>query len=84
MSYTVAVGRRVQAALRHLQPRDYERIRRALHGLAEEPRPPGCRKLKDREGWRIRVGQYRVIYEIDDAARLVRVLEAGHRRDVYR
>jgi mRNA interferase RelE/StbE len=84
VSYTVAVGRRVQAALRHLQPRDDARIRRALQGLAEEPRPPGCRKLRDREGWRIRIGEYRVIYEIDDVARLVRVLEIGHRRDVYR
>ena len=82
--YTVVIGRRAQAALRHLQPSDDDRVRRALRGLREEPRPSGCLKLKDRDGWRIRVGDYRVIYEIDDSIRTVRVLDIGHRRDVYR
>jgi mRNA interferase RelE/StbE len=61
-----------------------ERVTRAIDGLAEEPHPPGRRKLQGREGWRIRVGDYRVVYEIDDDLRMVTVLQAGHRRDVYR
>jgi mRNA interferase RelE/StbE len=56
----------------------------AIERLQEEPRPPGCRKLSDREGWRLRVGDYRVIYEIDDEQRTVTVLQVGHRRDIYR
>ncbi|MDQ3637697.1 MAG: type II toxin-antitoxin system RelE/ParE family toxin [Actinomycetota bacterium] len=56
----------------------------AIEGLREEPRPPGCRKLSDREGWRLRVGVYRVIYEVDDDQRVVTVLQVGHRRDIYR
>jgi mRNA interferase RelE/StbE len=84
VSYTVVVGRRAQAALRRLPSRDDERVRRALRGLSEDPRPPGCLKLTDREGWRVRVGDYRIIYEIDDASRLIHVIEVGHRRDVYR
>ena len=44
----------------------------------------GCRKLSGREGWRIRVGSYRVVYEIDDELQVVTVLHVGHRRDVYR
>jgi mRNA interferase RelE/StbE len=47
------------------------------------PRPPGCRKLAHSEAWRIRVGDYRVIYEIDDSSHAVLVVHVGHRRDVY-
>lgn len=52
--------------------------------LAEDPRPPGSSKLRGREEWRIRTGDYREIYEIDDEAREVLVIDIGHRRDVYR
>jgi mRNA interferase RelE/StbE len=50
----------------------------------EDPRPHGSRKLVGRDGWRIRVGRYRVIYEIDDAQRFVTILHVGHRKDIYR
>lgn len=52
--------------------------------LAEDPRPRNCRKLQGREGWRIRVGDYRVIYEIDDTTREVLVVTLVHRKDIYR
>jgi len=53
--------------------------------LAENPKPPGCRKLIGAENdWRIRVGDYRLIYEIDDAALVVRIWRIRHRREVYR
>ncbi len=84
MSYSIRILRRAQKALARLPKRDYERVRDAIRALAENPRPPGARKLRDREGWRIRVGVYRVIYEIDDANRAVTVLDIGHRGDIYR
>ncbi len=52
--------------------------------LADNPRPPGSLKLAGRDFWRIRVGDYRVIYAIDDNEEVVRVVRTGHRRDVYR
>ncbi|MEN3000905.1 MAG: type II toxin-antitoxin system RelE/ParE family toxin [Armatimonadota bacterium] len=84
MSYTVQILPRAQRQLAKLPAEVYERVRDALRALAEEPRPHGCLKLTGREGWRIRVGNYRVIYEIDDTNRTVTILDIGHRRDVYR
>jgi len=53
--------------------------------LAEDPRQPGCKKLKDTKGsWRIRVGVYRILYEIDDTRSLVTVLRIRHRKEAYR
>jgi len=60
------------------------RVRAAIAALAENPRPQGCIKLTDRDGWRIRVGSYRVIYEISDGQLLVTVIRVGNRRDIYR
>jgi mRNA interferase RelE/StbE len=84
MSYTVSILPRAQRQLAKLPSDVYERVRDALRALANEPRPHGCLKLTGRDGWRIRVGQYRVIYEIDDTNRSVIILDIGHRRDVYR
>ena len=52
--------------------------------LADDPRPPGSEKLVDDERYRVRQGPYRIIYEIDDAARVVCIVKIGHRREVYR
>jgi len=84
MDYTIYILRRAQSELAELPRGIYERVRDAIRGLAQDPRPPGCLKLKEREGWRIRIGNYRVIYEIDDEQQTVTVLHVGHRRDVYR
>lgn len=84
MSYAVSILRRAQKELARLPLEAYERVRDAIYLLANDPRPPGCLKLTGREGWRIRVGDYRVIYEIDDKQQTVTVLHVGHRRDVYR
>lgn len=83
MSHQVLILKRAQKELAGLATRDYERVRNAISALAQEPRPPGSRKLVGREGWRIRVGDYRVIYEINDQQQIVTVLHIGHRRDVY-
>jgi len=84
MTYGLSILRRAQKELQRLPHEDYERVRDAIRALAHEPRPPGCLVLTGRAGWRIRVGTYRVIYEIDDVQRIITVLHVGHRRDVYR
>lgn len=57
----------------------------AIEALAENPRPPSCKKLVGQDGWRIRVANtYRVIYEIHDRVLLVTVVDVGHRREIYR
>jgi mRNA interferase RelE/StbE len=84
MTYTVSILRRAQNELQQLPREDYARVRDAIRALAYEPRPTGCLVLTGRAGWRIRVGTYRVIYEINDAQRSITILHAGHRRDVYR
>ena len=84
MSYTVFILRRAQKELAKLPVEAYERLKEAIVNLGEEPRPMWSQKLTGREGWRIRVGDYKVIYEIDDVERIVTLLHVGHRRDVYR
>jgi mRNA interferase RelE/StbE len=84
MSYSLSILRRAQKELADVPVRDYERILEAVRSLAKDPRPSGCRKLTGRDGWRIRIGDYRVIYEIDDSQRSVTVLHIGNRRDIYR
>jgi mRNA interferase RelE/StbE len=56
----------------------------AIDGLATNPRPPGAAKLAGRDDFRIRVGDYRIVYAVDDRERLVIVARIAHRRDVYR
>ena len=84
MTYRVTILRRAQKELGALADEAYTRVRDAIGGLVEDPRPSGCLKLTGRDGWRIRTGNYRVVYEIDDNGQMVTVLHIGHRRDVYR
>ena len=62
----------------------YLRIREKLAALAQEPRPHGIVKLKGDPAWRIRVGVYRIVLEIDDTQRRIVVAAVGHRREIYR
>jgi mRNA interferase RelE/StbE len=84
MNYSLFILRRAQKELSELPDLAYGRAKEAIRKLAENPRPRGCRKLSGRDGWRIRVGNYRVIYEVDDEQQMVTVVHVGHRRDVYR
>ena len=84
MTYTIAILRHAQKELAELPSEVYTRVRDAIRKLGEEPHPPGYIKLSGREGFRIRVGNYRIIYEIDVAQRKLIVMHIGHRRDVYR
>jgi mRNA interferase RelE/StbE len=84
MTYAITILRRAQKELSDLPQEPYLRVRDTIRDLAEEPRPIGSKKLAGRTGWRIRVGSYRVVYEIDDPNHVVTILHIGHRRDVYR
>lgn len=84
MTYAVLILRRAQRELASLPAEAYDKAKQAIGDLGENPRPVGSRRLTGRPGWRIRVGSYRVIYEINDEDSGVIVLHVGHRRDVYR
>ena len=85
MSYQVLLERRALKELSRLPSDITRRANASIDGLAAQPRPPGAKKLQgSRDQWRIRVGDYRILYEINDRAREVRVFAAGHRREIYR
>jgi len=70
-------------ALRKLDPQVRRRVQGAIALLAQDPRPPGARALQGRPGLRVRVGDYRIIYTVEDDVLLVVVVRLLHRRDVY-
>ena len=84
MSYEVIVERKARKALARLPSTAYERTMRAVNSLAEDPRPRQSRSLEGRSGRRLRVGDYRVIYEVDDDLQEVYVAEVWHRQRDYR
>ncbi len=81
-----AASRRVEKEIADLPGTIRERVVQAIRQLADNPRPPGARKLSGemRGAWRVRIGHYRVIYDINGDARLVIVLTVAHRREAYR
>lgn len=70
-------------ALRRIDPQDRGRVQGAIALLGEDPRPPGARALQGRDGYRVRVGNYRILYTIRNDILVVVVVTVGHRRDVY-
>jgi mRNA interferase RelE/StbE len=82
--YAVSINRRAQKNLAAVPADVYERIKKALVALGDEPRPLGSKKLKGRDGFRIRIGNCRAVYEIDDAKKTVTVLDVGDRKEIYR
>jgi mRNA interferase RelE/StbE len=83
--YEVYLERAAENDLKRLPTTIFHRIIPQIKALAENPRPLGCRKLTgSKNDWRIRVGDYRVLYEIDEKARSVRIMRVRHRREVYR
>ncbi len=83
--YRLLLERSAERDLARLSSKIHDRVIAAVQALASNPRPPGCRKLVGSQNdWRIRVGDYRVVYEIMDATREVRINRVRHRREVYR
>ena len=83
-SYELIFRKSVAKDLRVFPKRDVKRIMQRIRSLADEPRPPCCERLSGRERYRIRQGDYRIIYEIEDRRLTVLIVKVGHRRDVYR
>jgi mRNA interferase RelE/StbE len=84
MPYEIVIERTARKDIEKINKAEQILIIQAIAELADEPRPTGCKKLKGRTAWRIRIGNYRVIYEIEDDLLIVTVITAGHRRDVYK
>jgi mRNA interferase RelE/StbE len=83
--YRVEIARRAVKALAALPRREQQRVRAAIDLLTDNPRPPGCTKLTGEDDvYRVRVGLYRIVYEVLDDLLLVHVVRVGHRRDVYK
>lgn len=84
-TYHVDIARRAVKALAALPRREQQRMRAAIDLLADNPRPPGCVAMTgEAHAYRVRVGDYRIIYEVLDDRLVVQVVRVGHRRDVYR
>jgi mRNA interferase RelE/StbE len=83
-SYKVAIKASAAKELEALPKKDCARVAARIRGLANEPRPPGAEKLSGDEKYRIRQGDYRIIYAVDDGEHTVTIVKIGHRRDVYR
>ena len=82
--YKVSIEKSVQKTLEKINDPFYSSIKNAILKLAANPRPEGYKKLKGREGYRIRVADYRIIYEIFDEVLLVTVIDLGNRKDIYK
>ncbi len=82
--YQVVIDRYAEKQLKKIPPPHFNRIVKAIDELAENPRPHGYKKLEGRPGYRIRIGDYRVIYRIEDRVLQVLVLDIGARKDIYR
>lgn len=83
--YRVDIARRAIKALAALPRQEQQRVRAAIDLLADRPRPPGCTKLTGEDDtYRVRVGVYRIVYEVFDDHLVIHVVRIGHRRDIYR
>lgn len=82
--YTVVITKSAEKELAKLPVQIILRIRDAVNELADEPRPPTCKKLKGfKDLYRIRIGDYRVIYSVQDSVLTVEILKIGDRKDIY-
>ncbi len=84
MSYDIHIKSSAERDMDALKGVIYERILQRILKLKENPRPRGCKKLSGKDEYRLRVGNYRILYAIDDKNLKVEIVAEGHRRDVYR
>lgn len=83
-SYSIQVRRTAEKELRILPRLDLMKVTDRIRARSKNPRPPGSEKLSDREQFRIRQGDYRIVYEIDDQQRIIHIIKIGNRKEVYR
>ena len=84
LAYKIEIRPKVEKELKRLPKHVLKAVRRTIDALADDPRPSGAKRLSIREEWKIRVGDYRILYLIEDEQLIVVVVKVGHRRDVYR
>jgi len=84
MTYNVTLKKRAIKSLTKINEPYYSNIKEAIYNLVNDPRPLGYKKLKGRNAYRIRVADYRIIYEIFDDVLLVDVVNLGHRKNIYK
>jgi mRNA interferase RelE/StbE len=85
VSYRLSISRRVGKQIGRLQPRDRNRVDAVILALENEPRPPNVEKISGSTNtWRVRVGDYRIVFAVDDEAQVVDIVSVAHRREVYR
>ena len=84
MNWRIDIARDAKKELAALPQQVQVRVAKAILALEHNPFPPGSKKLKNRDGWRIRVGDYRVLYLVDGKAKSVAIGNIGHRREIYR
>ena len=84
MKYEVILKRSAEKELDRLEGNVFHRVARRLEELETNPRPMGVKKLSGQDAYRIRAGDYRVLYEIDDSGKMVLVFAVRHRREAYR
>ncbi len=82
-NYKIEFRARVEKELRAIPRKDQLRILQSISGLSSHPRPPGSKKLSGQERYRLRQGDYRILYEIHDGSLLIVIVKVGNRRDVY-
>jgi len=83
-SYRLTLRQSAVKELESLPRRDLARVMSRIKVLADNPRPPACEKLSGQERYRIRQGDYRILYEVNDPGQVVTVVKIGQRREVYR
>lgn len=84
MTYAVQILPVAARAIRKLPPEAKRRVQAMIELLEDDPRPPAAKKLTARPEWRVRSGDYRLLYRIEDAVLTVIIVDAGHRREIYR
>ena len=83
--YRVEIARRAIKSIAKLPSKEQLRVRAAIDLLADDPRPPGCVAMAGEDSvYRVRIGDYRILYEVIDERLVIQVVRVGHRRDVYR
>jgi mRNA interferase RelE/StbE len=83
VAFQITLRKGVLKVLEDINEPYYSKIKEAIYNLAENPRPQGYKKLKGRDGYRIRVADYRIIYDIFDKTLRIDVIEVGHRKNIY-
>ena len=83
-AYKIYFKKSVLKDIKNIPDKDLKRILKRIESLSDDPRPPGHEKLSDQDLYRIRQGNYRIVYSIKDELLTVWVIKIGHRRDIYR